>query len=119
MTETLNVKQEQSIVEVIWLFVSFQPVSVDVKNQLFGAFVSCLYCSALWLKFSAATFNMTRVAYNNVYKALMGITKGYGHSISREYCTNNIHGFEAVLRNMISSLRGQLYMQMFLTIITG
>ena len=39
----------------------------------------------------------------------MVITRGYGHSISREYCTNNIDGFEAVLRKMISSLRGRLY----------
>ena len=39
----------------------------------------------------------------------MGITRGYGHSISREYCTNNIDIFEAVLRKMISSLRGRLH----------
>ena len=39
----------------------------------------------------------------------MGITRGYGHSISREYCTNNIDGFEAVLRKMISSLGGRLH----------
>ena len=39
----------------------------------------------------------------------MGITRGYGHSISGEYRTNNIDGFEAVLRKMISSLRGRLH----------
>ena len=44
----------------------FSTCSVDVKNQLFWSYISCLYCSALWLKFSAATFNTTRVAYNNV-----------------------------------------------------
>ena len=52
---------------------------------------------------------MTRVAYNNVYRALMGISRGYGHGISREYCTNKIDGFEALLREMISSLRGRLH----------
>ena len=97
MTETLNVKQEQYIVEVILIVHKFSTFSVDVKNQLFRSYISCLYCSALWLKFSAATFSMTRVAYNNVYRALMGISRGYGHSISREYCTNNIDGFQAVL----------------------
>ena len=40
---------------------------------------------------------MTRVAYSNVYRALMGITMGYGYSVSGEFCTNNIDGFEAVL----------------------
>ena len=39
----------------------------------------------------------------------MGISRGYGHSISKEYCTNNIDGFQAVLRKMISSLRSRLH----------
>ena len=39
----------------------------------------------------------------------MGIIRGYGHSISSEYCTNNIDGLEADLRKMISSLRGWLH----------
>ena len=55
----------------------FSNCSVDFKNQLSRSYISCLYCSALWLIFSTATFNMTRVAYNNVYRALMGITRGY------------------------------------------
>ena len=58
----------------------FSTCSVDVKNQLFRSYISCLYCSALWLKFSTATFNMTRVAYNNVYRTLMGISRGYVYS---------------------------------------
>ena len=91
----------------------FSTCSIDVKNQLFRSYISCLYCSALWLKFSTATFSMTRVAYNNVYRALMGISRGYGHSISRKYCTNNIDGFEAVLRKMISSLRGRLHKSLY------
>ena len=41
---------------------------------------------------------MTSVADSKVYSSLMGITKGYGHSMSGEFCTNNIDGFEAVLR---------------------
>ena len=76
----------------------FSNHTVDVKNQLFRSYISCLYCGALWLIFSTATFNMTRVAYNNVYRTLMGITRGYGHSLSGEFCTNNIDGFQAVLK---------------------
>ena len=76
----------------------FSTCSVDVKSKLFRSYISCLYSSALWLKFSTATFKVTRAAYNNDYRALMGVTRGYGHSISREFCANNIDGFEAVLR---------------------
>ena len=87
----------------------FSTCSVHAKNQLFRSYISCLYCCALCLKFSTAAFNMTRIAYNNVYRALMGLTRGYGHSISSEYCTNSIDRFEAVLRKMISSLGGRLH----------
>ena len=62
----------------------FSNCSVDVKNQLFRSYISCLYCIPLWLNYCTATFNMTRVAYNNVYRALMRTTSGYGHSISSE-----------------------------------
>ena len=132
MTETLNVKHEQYIVVVTWLFVSFKlfnrstsrstvdlqtsniwpkelVLNIYVKNQLFRSYISCLHCSALRLNYSTATFNMTRVAYNNVYRALMGITRGYGHNISGKFCINNIDGLGAVLRKMISSLRGRLH----------
>ena len=88
----------------------FSNCPVDFKNQLSRSYISCLYCSALWLIFSTATFNMTRVAYNNVYRALMGITRGYGHSLSGEFCTNNMDGFHAVLKKKkILSLRGHLH----------
>ena len=46
------------------------------------SYVSCLYCCALWNNYSTSSFNMVRVAYNNVYRALMGIKRVYGHSIS-------------------------------------
>ena len=36
-----------------------------------------------------------RVAYNNVYRALMGIKRVYGHSISSENVNSCIDGFEA------------------------
>ena len=47
------------------------------------------------------------VAHNTDYRAHMGITRGYGHSMSAEFCTNNFDEFEAILRKMISSLKGR------------
>ena len=48
----------------------FSNCLVDVKNQLFSFCTVVHYGGIIPL-----LFNMTRVAYNNVYKALMGITK--------------------------------------------
>ena len=83
---------------------------MDVKNQLFRSYVSCLYCCALWKDYSTSSFNMVRVAYNNAYRALMGIKRVYGHSISSESVNNCIDGFEATQRKLTCSLRGRLYM---------
>ena len=81
----------------------FSQCSVCVKNHLCRSYISCLYCSILWLYYSTTTFGMIRVAYNNVYRSLMWIARGYGDSIFGELCTNSIDVFEAVLRTMISS----------------
>ena len=75
----------------------FSNCSLDVKKHFFSLYIGYLYCSAVWLNYSTVTFKMTKVAYNNVYNTLTGITRGYSHSISREFCTNNIDRFEAVL----------------------
>ena len=87
----------------------FSNRSVNVTSQLFKSHISYLCCSALWLNYSTATCNMSRVPYNNVYRSPMGIARGYGHSMSGGFYTNNIDGFEAVLRKMISSLRVHLH----------
>ena len=54
----------------------FSNCSVDVNTQPFRSYISYLYSSVLWLNYSTATFNMTRVAYNNVHRTLMGINQG-------------------------------------------
>ena len=82
---------------------------MNVKNQRFKSHVSCSYCSALWSDYSTSSFNMVRGAYNNVYRALMGIKRVYGHSISSVYVNNCIYGFEATQRKLTSSPRGRLY----------
>ena len=83
---------------------------MDVKNQLFRSYVSCLYCGALWKDSSSSSFDMVRVACNNVYRALMRIKRVYGHRISSKYVNNCIDGFEATQRKLTFSLRGRLYM---------
>ena len=91
----------------------FSKCSVDViyKHQLFRSYVSCSCCCVLWKDYSTSSFNMVRVACHNVYRALMGIKRVYGHSISSEYYVNNcIDGFEATQRKLTSSLRGRLHM---------
>ena len=105
-TEILNVEQKQDTLslEVTWLLTSFHNVLYMGRTNSLG-----LYCRALWLHYSTTTFNMGKGNNNNSCKALMGIARWYGQNISGEFCTNSIDIFEAVLRKMISSLRGRLH----------
>ena len=59
--------------------------------------------------YCTSSFNMVRVAYNNVYRALMRIKRMYGHSISGEYVNSCFDGFEAIQMKLTSSLRGCLH----------
>ena len=71
-----------------------------LRTSSFGhILVVCTAAHYIWLSYSTATFNMTRVVDNNVYRALLEIKREDGHSISGEFSTNNIEGFEAVQEN--------------------
>ena len=78
----------------LWANIKFfpEPTSFSLSRPFF------LYCCALWKDYSTSSFNMVKVAYNNVYRAFMGIKRVYGHSISSEYVNNCIDGFEATLK---------------------
>ena len=80
-----------------------------LRINFFRSHVSCLYCCALWNYYSTSSFNIVRVTYNNVCRALIGI-KRVGHSISSEYVNNCIDGFGATQRKITASLRGRLCM---------
>ena len=60
---------------------------------------------------SSASIVATAMTTMFTYIALMGITRGYGHSISGEFCTNKIDRFEAALSNMIFCVRGSTFTQ--------
>ncbi len=60
----------------------------DVKAKLFQAFCSSMYCCYLWQCLNVNSFDQLEVAYNNVFRRLMGI-KGR-HSISKEFLENQV-----------------------------
>ena len=73
----------------------------DVKAKLFQAFCSSMYCCYLWNSFNVNSFKQLEVAYNNVFRHLMGI-KGK-HSISKEFLENQVDSFKIVYRKLVGS----------------
>ena len=53
----------------------FAPCSEHVKINLFRAYMTPLYCSHLWVKFTRQNFNVVRTAYNAIFRKLFGISR--------------------------------------------
>ena len=77
----------------------FSKCSISVKLTLFQSYCSNAYCSHLWANYTKATFNKLKVAYNNVYRRLLGCTRR--DSASMMLVTNGIDSFETLYRKYI------------------
>ena len=51
----------------------FHFLSVDVKCALFKAYCYPMYISSLWSKYRQSSINKLRVAYNNIFRKLLGL----------------------------------------------
>ena len=84
----------------------FSNCSAEVKNQLFRSYISCLYSSHLWCSYGTKQYSAVRVAYNNVYRNLMGIIPG--SSITSAYVRNYVSDFNVTRRKFINNFRSIL-----------
>ena len=80
----------------------FKKCSKNVKVELFKTFCYNLYGANLWSSHTAAMTHRIKVAYNNVFRKLMGIK--LGESISQVYVRNDVCGFDALMRKNMYSL---------------
>ena len=78
---------------------TFNHCTVAVKLLLIKSYCTPFYCGYLWSDYKAKTFSKLRVAFNNVYRRVLGLPKW--SSASEMYVTDNIENFEALLRKVI------------------
>jgi hypothetical protein len=88
------------------LIKNFKSCSDDVKLQLFKTYCSNLYCGQLWSTYKVRTFNRIRVAFNNVFRSLMGLP--WDFSISTYMVLRNLDTFSVLLRKSISSFMNRV-----------
>ena len=77
----------------------FNHCTVDVKLLLVKSYCTSFYCGYLWSDYKSMTFSKIRVAFNNVYRTVLGLPKW--SSVTEMYATHNIENFEALLRKVI------------------
>ena len=77
----------------------FNHCSVDVKPLLIKSYCTSFYCGYPWSDYKSMTFSKLRVAFNNVYRRVLGLPKW--SSASEMYVTYKIKNFEPFLRKVI------------------
>ena len=73
--------------------------SVEVKTMLFKTYCCNMYCSNLWTKFYAKSFNNIRWAFKRVYRYFMNLKRD--SSISMSMVENRVNVFDVIVRNYI------------------
>ena len=78
---------------------NFRKCSEDVKVELFKSYCTNMYGSHLWNSYSVAMYRRINVAYNNIFRILMGVRRG--DSISQAFVSANVNGFKPLIRKSI------------------
>ena len=77
----------------------FYNCTTEVKLRLFQSYCLPSYCSHLWVNYAKHTYSKLRVAFNKMYKRILGLKKF--DSASHMYVTNDIDNFDAFMRKNI------------------
>ena len=86
---------------------TFSHCTIDVKLLLIKSYCTSFYCGYMWSDYKKTTYSKLRVAFNNVYRRVLGLS--YSSSASTMYTTHNINNMEALLRKSIYSLLKDLW----------
>ena len=52
----------------------FNHCSIDVKITLFNSYCTALYCPHLWSEYKKSSYSKVRVAFNNAYRRIFGLS---------------------------------------------
>ena len=84
----------------------FKLCSKEVKSQLFQSFCANLYCCQFWYEAKKGDHEELRIAYNNCFRRIMGLSKYC--SASEMFVVNGVLSFGEMLRKQIFTFRKRL-----------
>ena len=80
---------------------TFSNCTIDVKLLLIKSYCTSFYCGYMWADYKKTAYRKLRVAFNNVYRRVLGLS--YRRNATTMYTTHNINNMEALLRRSIYS----------------
>ena len=84
----------------------FYLCTTDVKVQLFKCYVMNLYGATLWSNFSDVKLTQLRVAYNNIFRAFLGLER---KGTSSSFLRLNTDNFKTFLRRILYKYRKRIF----------
>ena len=84
----------------------FHSCSTKVLIGLGRSYCGSFYCSYLWTQFHKSTISKIRIAYNDLYRKILHVSRR--SSASEMFVKNNIPNFESLLRKESFSLTARL-----------
>ena len=84
----------------------FHSCSRNVLIELGRSFCGSFYCSYLWTHYNKASFSKIRVAYNDLYRKILHVSRR--SSASAMFVNNHIPTFECLIRRDIFSFTSRL-----------
>ena len=84
----------------------FSKCNVDVKCQLFRSFCTSFYCSSLWSSYNIRTLQHLKVAYNRIFRILMGLQ--HRTSMSENFIKRSLDPFKVIVRKLTCSFRSRI-----------
>ena len=84
----------------------FYNCSIKVLIELGRNFCGSFYCSYLWSQYNKSSFSKIHVAYNNLYRKILHVSRR--SSASKMFVDSNILNFEALLRKELFSFTSRL-----------
>ena len=88
------------------LYKMFNKCIKNVLIKLCRSFCTTFYCPYCWTVHKKATFSKIRVAYNNVYRKLLGFCRR--SRASEMFVINNISNFETLISKSIFPFKTRL-----------
>ena len=86
----------------------FNKCSKPVLLELCRSFCTVFYCPYFWTHYEQTTFSKIRVAYNNVYWKILGVSRRASAGGMFMFVSNDKTQFEAFLRKSIYSFTTRL-----------
>ncbi len=77
----------------------FSKCSEEAKVELFRAYCSNFYLCQLWCNYNVSTYRKLKVAYNNVFRALLNVNRR--DSVSEAFVRTNCDCFNVTIRKSV------------------